>query len=254
MQVNLATTQAFSAAMETTKFTVLETRLCELSLATKKNRKVRFASTIAIYYSSIWDDQFELSDLKRHLWWSREDFRSFMSRAVRTSTEARKHTLLLEALDKAKSYSRQVAQLLGDQESLNKNLENMRDEDRGLRLWCQYGHSRRGLEKYTSRLCFKTKRSDRLKLLMQVTMLSRTGVEPELIRQVSERTCRSSAIFARMLGIADAQAARSQSLCLESHQTLDSKSAMPKTAKRSDTLGQSRNVSKGKNLESETVR
>ena len=110
-----------------------------------------------------------------------------MSTAVRTSVEARKHVLLSEALETALSYSIREAQLLEDSGNLNEYLDSIGDENRGLRLWCQYGHSRRGLESYACRLYQETRKRDRRNLVQQIAILSKKGARPELIRRISER-------------------------------------------------------------------
>lgn len=202
-----------------------------------KRRTVCFASPLEIHHASNWDDQFQIDDFKLSLWWSREDFVSIMSKAIRTSVEARKHTMLPDAIDKAFTHSKEEAHTLGDQGHVDEYLNLLSDEDRGLRLWCQYGHSRRGLERFTSRLYQETKRSDRAKIVRQVVILSKSGAKPDVLRRVSERTSRSSGIFARMLGIADANAAMSQSLSLEYPHCTDAKTVeSPKKIRRSDVM------------------
>ncbi len=89
------------------------------------------------------------------------------------------------------------------------HLHKMQDEHRGLTLWCQYGHSRRGLEKFTSRQYCDTRRKQMRQLSQRVVALSKRGADPTELRQASEEASRISITFARILAIAQYKAATS---------------------------------------------
>jgi hypothetical protein len=174
------------------------------SSSSHRRRKVRFGPSVTQY-----DDATPIEQLKSDLWWSIEESDFIMSKALGTAAEAKKHFILTEALDQAVRFAGRIACVLGDHEDLNGYLESMNDEGRGLKLWCQYGHSRRGVEKYTSRTYHDARRSDMRNVVKQVVTLSRRGASPELIRQTSESLSRPYAVLARMFGVADTKAATS---------------------------------------------
>jgi hypothetical protein len=173
-----------------------------------KQRRVRFAAS-SQYIENPFILNEESNDEQETLWWSRDDMQSIMTKALLTANEARKHAIVAKALDQAVRRAEETASLVFDQFGLDTLLLDLRTEDRALRLWCQYGHSRRGLEKYTSRLYHQQRKCLIKTNCSQVVSLSIEGADPELIRQVAERTSRPSVILARMMGIADSTAAAS---------------------------------------------
>jgi hypothetical protein len=191
----------------------------------KPQRNVRFGPTIIISNSTAWNGS-QLSP-----WLTRDDFNAIMSKAIYTAVEARKHFLLSEGLEKTMVHARSEATCLNDQGGLHEYLENMEDNEPGLRLWCQYGHSRRGLERYTCQLFYD--REIKEALFTQVAFLSKTGAQPDLIRRVSERISRPYVIVARKFGIADARAAMSQLPCSGFHER-GVKTTNTKTSQRAD--------------------
>jgi hypothetical protein len=132
------------------------------------------------------------------MWWSRKDFRSMSTDALQWANESRRGKALIESLDHALREARRAV--------LHQNPEIVSD-DRSLRLWCQYGHSRRGLERRSSPLHEVTRSNIINVVRKRVVKLSQLGADAEEIRLASEKASQSSIIFARMIGWADAQAA-----------------------------------------------
>lgn len=134
---------------------------------------------------------------KYSLWWTLEELRSMTANASIWAEESRRSKALIESLDDALREARRA--------SLVKNPEF--PEDAGLRLWCQYGHARRGLERTASALHEQTRSNIINMIRRRVVMLSQSGASAEEIRKASEKGSRSSVIFARIIGMADARAA-----------------------------------------------
>ncbi len=176
-----------------------------------RKRRVRFAPSTVFEYtrSSSCDDLLPVEQEKLELWWNRKDFDAIMSKAMTTASEARHQPVVVAGLGQAFQLALRTASLVGQECQLDECLQNMHEEHRGLKLWCQYGHSRRGLEKYTSRQYNDIRRKQMHKLYKRVVALSKQGADPEEIRHVAERTSRLSVIFARMMAIADANASNS---------------------------------------------
>jgi hypothetical protein len=209
------------------------------SSSSHRRRNVRFGASVTQYYDSTPTKQ-----LQSDLWWSIEESDFIMSKALGTAAEVKKHFILTEALDQAVKFAGRMACVLDDQKDLNGYLESMNDEGRGLKLWCQYGHSRRGIEKYTSRIYHDARRRDTRNVVKQVVTLSRRGASPELIRQTSESLSRPYAVLARMFGVADAKAATSISPGSENNKLIAQKLDL-KTSKYSTVVSlQKKNVLK----------
>lgn len=143
------------------------------------------------------------------IWWHQDDIEEFLQSALKNSTDAMKHKLLMDGLDRALQNSRQqqAHKLPRDDEKVDEYLRNV-SEDRGLTLWCRYGHSRRGLERICSRLHFESRAYAADKARAEVVRLSKTTFEHDELCQVSERCTLSAKVFARMIAEADAVAAR----------------------------------------------
>jgi hypothetical protein len=171
-----------------------------------RKRKVRFAPPCFNEYSETSSDEVSPEEENHQLWWSQEELEVIMDKALQVSNEARDQPIVVGGLDQALELAISKAAVLGARKQLESYLSNVQEEERGLKLWCQYGHSRRGLEKFTSIFYNDMRKKDIYKLTKMVMVLKKKGAEPELIRQVSEQTSRSSVVFARMLAIADHKA------------------------------------------------
>lgn len=189
-----------------------------------RKRRVRFALPVAITESkqSPSGDIHYLDEQNIHnLWWSRSDFDSIMSKAMSIASEARQQPIVAAGLSQAFQFAVKETSLMGSEDQLEKHLQTMQEEHRGLKLWCQYGHARRGLEKFTSRPYNEVRRKQIHKLNKRVLALSQQGAHSEDIRHVSERTSRVCVVFARMLAIADSNAAKSIHLVSNDAQSAD---------------------------------
>jgi hypothetical protein len=184
---------------------------------------VCFATPVVIEYVTV---QSELStDEQSSVWWHQDDIDDFLKNALKNSTDAMKHKLLMDGLDRALHNSRpQHALKLNHDEKYDEYLRTVQ-EDRGLTLWCRYGHSRRGLERVCSRLHFESRAYAAEKGRAEIVRLSRASVDKEELRQVSERCAFFAKVFARMIAEADAIAART----LDSFDTEEGQSTQKQT-------------------------
>ncbi len=174
--------------------------ICKKSPQTK--RKVHFGPSILHEYATSSCDS-------SALWWKRSDFKVIMTENLHTASKARQQPIVAEGLDRAVQLAVTMDSFLGDRRQLDELLDKMEEEHRGLQLWCQYGHMRRGLERFTSRPYNEIRRKQMNELSSAIVALSKHGADPELIREASEHYSSAFAIFARMLGIADCNAATS---------------------------------------------
>lgn len=190
-----------------------------LSGAVSQSRKrLRFAPAEIVEYLT------ELnSDERRAYWWSPQEVDCMMSKASYSAEESRKNKVLVDAVDQALREARRTA-LMANHSHDNTispipSFDNMSTTttDQGLKLWCQYGHSRRGLEKAVSRIhqttrnnIVKKARSKVIELSQQQQQHAGAGSDDnseDVIRSTYEKASRSSVLFAQMIASADAQAA-----------------------------------------------
>lgn len=178
---------------------------CKKGRATK--RKVWFGPCTVHEYTLGPADDLSIEEF-RDLWWSREEFDLIMITARIAANEARHHPIVSGGLDQAFQLAIRTGTQFSQKDQLREHLQQLQVEERGLKLWCQYDRSRRGLEKYTSRQYNIVRRKQREDLNKRVISLSRQGADPKEICMVAERTSRLSVIFARMLAIADHASSR----------------------------------------------
>lgn len=158
-------------------------------------KRVRFASHTVVAYLPNRPDTAE--DEKCSTWWSLDDFHSMATDASQWAEESRRSKALIDSLDHALREARRGA--------LQQNSQIL-SEYQTLRLWCQYGHSRRGLERAASTL-HEVTRSNIINLVRKrVVHLSHAGADTDEIRRASEKASRSSVMFAILIGKADAEA------------------------------------------------
>jgi hypothetical protein len=172
----------------------------ETNSSEKNTRKrLRFSPPVVVAYLP------EISnDEKRAAWWSQEESACIISKALYSADESRKNKVLVDTLDQALRHARRSALALNNNE--RDSAPELLTEQRLLSLWCQYGHSRRGLEKMVSRVHQTTRDNIVIRTRSKVVALSHSGADPEKIRAVSEKGSRSSAVFATMIATADAEA------------------------------------------------
>ncbi len=174
-------------------------------VVSQTRKRLRFAPPVIVEYLP------ELSSSERRaVWWSPEEVECMISKASYSAEESRKNKVLVDALDQALRDARRSA-LLANSHTTDDTIVTMLPADQGLKLWCQYGHSRRGLEKNVSRVHQTTRNNIVKKALSKVVTLSRSVAiaenGAEEIRMAYEKVSRSSVMFAQMIAMADAQAA-----------------------------------------------
>jgi hypothetical protein len=141
----------------------------------------------------------EKSDEERkNTWWSLDEICFMSTDALLWAEESKRSKAVIESLDHALREARRAVVYQNPQMFLH---------NQSLCLWCQYGHSRRGLERIASPL-HETTRSNTINTFRKrIVKLSQLSADAEEIHLASEKGSLSSTIFARMIGIADAQAA-----------------------------------------------
>ncbi len=186
----------------------------------------------------------ELTKVEKHqLWWRPSDFEAIMNEALENAFETRKHRhILCDGLDQALQRARRMAHIVQADNKCSNNSDgqpspfyNMHDylsevleADLGLRVWSEYGPTRRGLErlgassqahqhardkvvrKSVSKVVAFTQKLREMKSQEKELDLPHDDKEDnecDLVRRVAEHMSRSSVIFARMMGLADAHAA-----------------------------------------------
>ncbi len=163
-------------------------------------KRLRFASAVVIDFLPI------ISEAERRAsWYSEEEMECMISKASYSADESRRNKVLLDALDQALRDARRLA--LAQNANQDDAVPSVSGDRDFLYLWCQYGHSRRGLERLVSRNHQITRTNIIKKVRSIVLTLSRSGAEADQIRTTSGKASRSSLVFAQMIATADAQAA-----------------------------------------------
>jgi len=141
--------------------------------------------------------------------------------------QVRRHSRMTIGLDEAYKRTQKIAYKLDDEESTLKVMEKL-SLDSGLMQWCAHGHSRRGLERIGSRL-HAMSRSRKEAALMEMILdrcpSSLDDDKQENWRHQIEKITRTSRIFARMIGEADAVAATRQDTYMRRWSDLGSRTA-----------------------------
>lgn len=165
---------------------------------------------------------------RRDMWWGAQDYENFSIMARNIARETRRHRSLSIGLDeaykKAAKASRivdestielAVEKLTGNSVSLSYQLtqqlfrscENVPlttvcfPPKKGLHGWCTHGHSRRGLERWISRLHSACRSDDASTAKSRVVHLQ--DMDSEELRQESLARSRTARLFARLMGEAD---------------------------------------------------
>jgi hypothetical protein len=170
---------------------------------TSRVRRVRFAAAEVVEYVP---DREELTaDEKDGIWWSPLATKEIHRSAKKLGKEAVRNKWMVEGYEQAHQTARQMASSIRDEKWLLSKLENIQ-VDEPLLDWCKYGHSRRGLERRSSKSNDLARSDAARKSQRAVLHLAKEEADEESIRRAYERASRSSKIFARFMGEADALA------------------------------------------------
>jgi len=187
----------------------------ESSELSRRNRRrnctkqLRFAPEI-VQVVEFLPTRAELSDSEtRAFWWLPEDYEEFKLTAKLICKEVRRNTKYTAGLDAAYRRATRAAVTIDDEndDEIEGVLKNL-NLDLGLAQWCTHGHSRRGLERWGSRMHGLNRGEHAEDAKTEIVKLGDILDDMDLLRLEAEKRTRVSRIFARMMGEADAVAAR----------------------------------------------
>lgn len=163
---------------------------------------VRFASEpqIVCYVSA----RSELTpEEMNETWWSPAAMKEFFRSAKTLSKEAQRSNFMVTGFEQA--YETSAALSRKGKATLPMTLENI-PVHQDVVDWCRFGHSWRGLERSSSVVHneLRTHMTRKSKNVVFDLMKRGIAVEPQVVRRAYERASRSSKIFARIIGEADA--------------------------------------------------
>lgn len=150
-----------------------------------------------------------LESEKQMVWWGPNDYFEFQATAEGISTAAQGNRRMTVGLDEAYRMAEELAKISDDEDLLELEFQKLPVQSqrfKGLAQWCTHGHTRRGLEKAVSRRHCNFRRSLMRKANEDVCNLQ--TLSPPELRIEAEKRSRVARIFARMMGEADAMAAR----------------------------------------------
>mmetsp|Transcript_3411 Transcript_3411/g.5017 ORF Transcript_3411/g.5017 Transcript_3411/m.5017 type:complete len:348 (+) Transcript_3411:64-1107(+) len=176
----------------------------------KCTKQVRFAPEI-VQVLEFLPTRAELSDAEtRTFWWLSEDYDEFKLTAKLICKEVRRNTKYTAGLDAAYRRATRAAFTIEDEEKAD-DVEGVLEDlnlDLGLAQWCTHGHSRRGLERWGSRMHGLSRGEHAEDAKTEIVKLAYVIDDMEQLRIEAEKRTRVSRIFARMMGEADSVAAK----------------------------------------------
>ncbi len=136
-------------------------------------------------------------------WWTPMEMTQFRQSAKQSSRDSRLKPWMTKSFERAYSRSRRVAELCDDENEskLLLELQNIKVTD-DLVDWCQFGHRKRGLERWSS-IPHNALRSHQVTAAKRQVLALNDAI---LIRRTSEKFSRTARVFARLVGQADAEA------------------------------------------------
>lgn len=166
-------------------------------------KRVRFGAPKIVEQLPSLDDI--SAEEKANTWWSPLATKEIHRAAKTLGKEAIRNKWMVEGYEQGHQTARHMASSIKDEESLFRKLEEV-EIDVQLIDWCKYGHSRRGLERRSSK-SHDSARTDAAKRAKKVVLkLVKAKEDDETIRLAYERSSCASRIFARFMGEADALA------------------------------------------------
>lgn len=167
--------------------------------ANSDNKCLRFSPRVQVEFRP------ELTFLERQAqWWSPEERECLISKALYSAEECKDDKVTIDALNLSLHQARQVAVSLN--KSAPERFVTLPLDQGFLNQWCNYGDSRRGLEKWVSRAHETTREKIARKARSKVVALSMSGATPEEICVASRKASVASVLFAIMMANADARA------------------------------------------------
>ncbi len=186
-------------------------------------KKVCFGPEIIVV---TYADRFSVEEMSKK-WWSPMELTQLRYTAKASSRETPQKTWMTKSFRKAHNRSRQIASCYEDESKLRIKLQNIKSSQE-LQDWCQYGHCKRGLERLSSQ-SHNEARSQAVKEARS-RVVAMKGCDALLIQETSEYLSRTSRIFARLMGQADADAVENLTSVTPDMVIVSSKLSMRSTA------------------------
>lgn len=139
-------------------------------------------------------------------WWSDLEMKQFRQVAKLVSRDTRQKSWLTTSFEAEYHRCSRIADAHtdSDETTLQCTLQHLKPSQ-ALVDWCIHGHCKRGLEQWSSTTHHALRRMAATKARDRVISIQ-THCDALLIQQISERSTRTSRVFARLLGQADADA------------------------------------------------
>lgn len=173
------------------------------SMNKPRRKKVRFAparSEIVEYVASRSDLSLEES---KHIWWTPSEMREFRHAAKTMSRETRGTTWMIQSVEEAFNTARQIASSFPEDTLTSEALQHIKPREDFVD-WCRYGHSRRGLERWSCKAHKDARAEAASKARKRVIEMHKCN--SDFLRRIYERFSRASKVYARLIGLADAEA------------------------------------------------
>jgi hypothetical protein len=172
-----------------------------------KRKKVRFSRDEIVQYVTA-RSEMTLEETKS-IWWSPAEMQEFRHTAKIISRETRGAEWMIRSLEESCNIARQIAKSCSDEMLMEEKTWEHLEPRQDLVDWCRYGHSRRGMERWFCKAHKEIRADTTSKARRRILEMQRC--DDDFLRRISERFSRSSRIFARLIGEADAKAAVSLS-------------------------------------------
>jgi hypothetical protein len=168
----------------------------------KKNSKnVRFALEPTVFALVTARSELTTEEMN-DTWWTHADMKEFFRSAMTLSKDAQRRDFMLAGVKHAYESSKYMASSQKGKTALQKRLENIQI-DQNLLDWCRFGHSWRGLERASS-VAHNEARTHIAQKARSVVFDMELDMDADVIGRAYERASRSSKVFARVMGEADA--------------------------------------------------
>lgn len=163
-------------------------------------------------------------------WWSHDDMKDFFASAKTLSRNTQRN--MVSGFEQAYETSQRMAYSQKVKSSLRAELGNIR-VDQGLLDWCRFGHSWRGLERASS-VAHNEARMSVAQKARAIVLESKDAInamDADVIQNAYEQASRSSKIFARVLGEADAMVNTTR-CCIKKHKPCRARPIYPRKRSR----------------------
>lgn len=164
-------------------------------------KTVRFSDHVVINS----DYALPSTDDTQNSWWNTSELDQFRHSARLSSTDTSEKPWMMKSFERAYKRSKRIAEIFEDESILHSKMCEIKVPEE-LTDWCRYGHLKRGLERWSSNSHNSARGYSVSKARKRITEMNANDII--FVRQESERNSRTSRVFARLMGQADANAIR----------------------------------------------